>query len=146
MLKNNRFQKVKLFDADEGTSSALRKSGLEVMVGIPNDMLAILVTSTKAAQNWFLSDNAAPYTVNIYPFISLYDDPNFPVDYAFFGGNYVPVIDGTTSYTDMFDANHDTLIWALKKNGCGDLPRIVGEIGWPTDGDMKCKHSVCSTI
>ncbi|RWW30692.1 hypothetical protein GW17_00004716 [Ensete ventricosum] len=94
----------------------------------------------------FLSNNAAPYTVNIYPFISLYDDPNFPVDYAFFGGNYVPVIDGTTSYTDMFDANHDTLIWALKKNGCGDLPRIVGEIGWPTDGDMKCKHSVCSTI
>ncbi|XP_065019031.1 glucan endo-1,3-beta-glucosidase 6-like [Musa acuminata AAA Group] len=230
MLKNNGFQKVKLFDADEGLLNALKKSGLEVMVGIPNDMLAVLAANTKAAQNWvsknvseyindgvniryvavgnepflqtyngsflqttfpalrnvqgaltraglssqvkvtiplnadvyesssgrpsdgdfrsdirdlmlaivkFLSDNAAPFTVNIYPFISLYSDPNFPVDYAFFEGNSSPVIDGTTSYTNMFDANHDTLIWALKKNGYGNLPVIVGEIGWPTDGDMN---------
>ncbi|CAL9039380.1 unnamed protein product [Musa banksii] len=85
----------------------------------------------------FLSDNAAPFTVNIYLFISLYGDPNFPVDYAFFEGKSVPVIDGTTNYTNMFDANHDTLIWALKKNGYRDLPIIVGEIGWPTDGDMN---------
>ncbi|KAJ8486077.1 hypothetical protein OPV22_018562 [Ensete ventricosum] len=230
MLKNNGFQKVKLFDADEGTLNALKKSGLEVMVGIPNDMLAVLATSFKAAQNWvsknvseyiddgvniryvavgnepflqtyngsflqttfpalqnvqgaltkaglssqvkvtiplnadvyesssdrpsdgdfrsdihdlmlgivnFLSDNTAPFTVNIYPFISLYSDPNFPVDYAFFEGNSSPVIDGTTSYTNMFDANHDTLIWALKKNGYGNLPVIIGEIGWPTDGDTN---------
>ncbi|XP_072952763.1 glucan endo-1,3-beta-glucosidase 6 [Typha angustifolia] len=230
MLKDNGFQKVKLFDAEEGTLSALKKSGLEVMVGIPNDMLLTLATSMKAAENWvsknvssytsngvniryvavgnepflqtyngsflqttfpalqniqgalikaglssqvkvtvplnadvyqspsgrpsdgdfrsdihdlmlaivkFLSDNGAPFTVNIYPFISLYSDANFPVEYAFFEGAASPVIDGTASYTNMFDANHDTLIWALKKNGFGNLPVIVGEIGWPTDGDMN---------
>ena len=85
----------------------------------------------------FLSDNAAPFTVNIYPFISLYTDSNFPVDYAFFDGTTTPVVDGSTTYNNMFDANHDTLVWALKKNGFENLPIIIGEIGWPTDGDMN---------
>lgn len=35
----------------------------------------------------------------------------------------------------MFDANYDTLISALEKNGFGSMEVIVGEIGWPTDGD-----------
>lgn len=60
MLKNNGFQKVKLFDADEGILNALKRSGLEVMVGIPNDMLAVLAASTKAAQNW-VSKNVSEY-------------------------------------------------------------------------------------
>jgi hypothetical protein len=52
MLKGNGFQKVKLFDAEDGTMSALRKSGLEVMVGIPNELLMIMATSMKAAEKW----------------------------------------------------------------------------------------------
>ncbi|KAL5211533.1 hypothetical protein ABZP36_022380 [Zizania latifolia] len=228
MLKDNGFDRVKLFDAEDGTMNALKKSGLEVMVGIPNDLLATMATSMKAANNWvdqnvssfvndgvkiryvavgnepfletyngsflqttfpairniqsalvraglgtqvkvtcplnadvyqsstskpsdgdfrtdihdlmltivkFLSDTGGAFTVNIYPFISLYTDPNFPVDYAFFEGNSQPIVDGSATYTNMFDANYDTLIWALKKNGYGNLPVIVGEIGWPTDGD-----------
>ncbi|KAG0503307.1 hypothetical protein HPP92_003379 [Vanilla planifolia] len=230
LLKDDGFQKLKLFDAEEETMNALRNTGIEVMVGIPNDMLQILATSTRAAQAWvsqnvsnhfndgvniryvavgnepflrtyngsflqntlpamqniqgalaqaglssrvkvtvplnadvyqsssgrpsdgdfradirdlmlsiikFQSDNGSPFTVNIYPFISLYNDPNFPVDYAFFDGTSSPVVDGSITYTNVFDANHDTLIWALRKNGFGNLPIIVGEIGWPTDGDMN---------
>ncbi|CAL9768085.1 unnamed protein product [Musa acuminata subsp. burmannicoides] len=115
-------------NADVYQSSSGRPSDGDFRADIHDLVLAIVK---------FHSDNAAPFTVNIYPFISLYGDPNFPVDYAFFEGKSVPVIDGTTNYTNMFDANHDTLIWALKKNGYGDLPIIVGEIGWPTDGDMN---------
>ncbi|CAD5165311.1 unnamed protein product [Musa acuminata subsp. malaccensis] len=115
-------------NADVYQSSSRRPSDGDFRADIHDLVLTIVK---------FLSDNAAPFTVNIYPFISLYGDPNFPVDYAFFEGKSVPVIDGTTNYTNMFDANHDTLIWALKKNGYGDLPIIVGEIGWPTDGDMN---------
>ncbi|EMS53489.1 Glucan endo-1,3-beta-glucosidase 6 [Triticum urartu] len=261
MLKDNGFQKVKLFDAEDGTMSALRESGLEVMVGIPNELLAIMASSMKAADKWveknvsnylnkgcnvswsvvsfdstvvrkmnchesrvsegqrrhfsryvavgnepflstyngsfllttfpalkniqsalvkaglgnqikvtvpqnadvydtatgkpsdgdfrtdihdrileivkFLSDTGGVFTVNIYPFISLYIDPNFPAEYAFFDGRSQPVVDGSATYTNMFDANHDTLIWALKKNGYGNLPIVIGEIGWPTDGDMN---------
>ncbi|XP_058068627.1 glucan endo-1,3-beta-glucosidase 6 [Magnolia sinica] len=231
LLRDNGFQKVKLFDADSSTLSALGKSGIEVMVGIPNDMLATLAGSMKAAEEWvsknvsahvsnngvniryvavgnepflatyngsflkttfpalqnvqgalikaglssqvkvtiplnadvyespnglpsggdfrsdihdlmltiikFLSDNAAPFTVNIYPFISLYLDSDFPTSYAFFDGASSPVNDGGTIYNNVFDANHDTLVWALQKNGYGNLPIIIGEIGWPTDGDKN---------
>ncbi|XP_009797292.1 glucan endo-1,3-beta-glucosidase 6 [Nicotiana tabacum] len=232
MLRENGIRKVKLFDADYDTLKALGKAGpeLEVMVGIPNDLLSTLA-SLKAAEKWvsknvsvhisnnnvniryvavgnepylttyngtylrttlpamqnvqtalvkaglgnkvkvtcplnadvyesssglpsggdfraaihgfvsqlvkFLSDNGCPFTINIYPFISLYNDPNFPVEYAFFDGNATPLNDGGTTYTNMFDANHDTLVWALQKNGFGNVPIIIGEIGWPTDGDRN---------
>lgn len=85
----------------------------------------------------FLSLNAAPFTVNIYPFISLYNDANFPFDYAFFDGYSSPINDNGNIYTNVFDANYDTLVWALQKNGFGNLSIIVGEIGWPTDGDRN---------
>ncbi|KAK9684003.1 hypothetical protein RND81_10G179900 [Saponaria officinalis] len=231
MLSDNGIQKVKLFDSDYHTLRALGKTQIEVMVGIPNDMLYTLATSRKAAEQWvsdnvtehlknnhvniryvavgnepylatyngsflrttfpalqniqnalikaghsntvrvtvpsnadvyssasgkpsdgdfradihdymiqivkFLSDNGAPFTVNIYPFISLYTDSNFPVEYAFFDGNASPVNDGGTNYYNMFDANYDTLIWALQKNGFGNMPIKIGEIGWPTDGDVN---------
>lgn len=231
MLRDNGFQKVKLFDSDYSTLRALGKTGIEVMVGIPNDMLSTLASSMKAAEKWvaqnvsdhvnnnnvniryvavgnepflqtyngtflkttypalaniqsalikaglsnqvkvtcplnadvysssttfpsggdfrtdihgymmqivkFLSTNDAPFTVNIYPFISLYTDPNFPVEYGMFDGIATPINDGGTSYYNMFDANYDTLVWALQKNGFTNMPIIVGEIGWPTDGDIN---------
>lgn len=83
----------------------------------------------------FLSDNAAPLTINIYPFLSLNADPHFPREYAFFNGSAAPVVDGSIAYTNVFEANFDTLISALEKNGFSKLPVIVGEVGWPTDGD-----------
>ncbi|KAI3437280.1 Glucan endo-1 [Psidium guajava] len=232
MLRDNGFRKVKLFDADYGALRALgRTPDIEVMVGIPNDMLASFASSVKAAERWvsknvsthissfntniryvavgnepflqtyngsfltttypalqnvqsalrkanlhnqvkvtvplnadvyestsslpsggdfradihdymiqivkFLSDSGGSFTVNIYPFISLYTDANFPVEYAFFDGNASPIVDGSATYYNMFDANYDTLVWALQKNGFGNLPIIVGEIGWPTDGDRN---------
>jgi hypothetical protein len=85
----------------------------------------------------FLSQNNAPFTVNIYPFISLYLDANFPVDFAFFNGFSSPLNDNGRIYDNVFDANYDTLVWALNKNGFNNMPIIVGEIGWPTDGDRN---------
>ncbi|KAG6586415.1 Glucan endo-1,3-beta-glucosidase 8, partial [Cucurbita argyrosperma subsp. sororia] len=86
----------------------------------------------------FLSINNAPFTVNIYPFLSLYGNDYFPIDFAFFDGTYKPIKDGDLTYTNVFDANFDTLVSALTKAGYPDMKIIVGEIGWPTDGD---KHA-----
>jgi hypothetical protein len=85
----------------------------------------------------FLFRNDAPFTINIYPFLSLYSDSHFPLDYAFFDGTNKPLKDGDKVYTNAFDANFDTLVWALFRAGYADLPIIVGEIGWPTDGDIN---------
>nr|APR64151.1 hypothetical protein [Populus tomentosa] len=232
MLRDNGIQKVKLFDADSATLNAFANSGIQIMVGIPNEMLYTLANSEQAAENWvaknvsshvssggvdiryvavgnepflstyngsflgttlpalqniqsaltkagldarvkvtvplnadvyesptnlpsdgnfrsdiqdlmlsivkFLSDNGAPFTVNIYPFISLYTNPNFPLGFAFFNNSSSSSFtDGGKIYDNVFDANHDTLVWALQKNGYGNLSIVIGEIGWPTDGDQN---------
>ncbi|KAG4930222.1 hypothetical protein JHK82_047290 [Glycine max] len=85
----------------------------------------------------FLYANNAPFTVNIYPFLSLYGNDHFPFDFAFFDGSNRPLIDGNSAYTNVFDANLDTLLWALEKSGYPDIEVIVGEVGWPTDGDKN---------
>lgn len=90
----------------------------------------------------FLNDNESPFTVNIYPFLSLYADENFPMDFAFFDGDSQPVVDGSVQYTNVFDANLDTLVWSLRKAGVPNMTIIVGEVGWPTDGD---KHATSAS-
>lgn len=85
----------------------------------------------------FLSDSASPFTVNIYPFISLYEDPNFPIDFAFFDGFSPSLNDNGRVYDNVFIANYDTLVSSLQKNGFSNMSIIVGEIGWPTDGDRN---------
>ncbi|XP_052174928.1 glucan endo-1,3-beta-glucosidase 8 [Diospyros lotus] len=90
---------------------------------------------TKIVQ--FLHQNNAPFTVNIYPFLSLYGNDNFPVDYAFFDGVSSPIVDNEIQYTNVFDANFDTLVSALKAAGFGDTTILVGEVGWPTEGDKN---------
>lgn len=236
LLKDNGIKKVKIFDADAATMSALAGSGIEVMVAIPNNQLAAM-NDYDTAKKWvnrnvsrynfdggvnikyvavgnepflssyngsflnvtfpalqniqnalneagvgdtikatvplnadvynspeskqvpsagrfrtdindlmtqivqFFNQSGAPFSVNIYPFLSLYGNDNFPLDFAFFDGTSQPVVDNGISYTNVFDANFDTLVSALKAVGLGNLPILVGEVGWPTDGDKNAKAS-----
>lgn len=66
LLKDNGIMKVKLFDADYHNLKLLGNTGIEVMVGIPNDKLYSLATSQKAADKW-VSENITSHisTVNI---------------------------------------------------------------------------------
>uniref|UniRef100_A0A1J3FDZ1 glucan endo-1,3-beta-D-glucosidase n=1 Tax=Noccaea caerulescens TaxID=107243 RepID=A0A1J3FDZ1_NOCCA len=84
----------------------------------------------------FLAQNKAPFTVNIYPFLSLYLSTDFPFDYAFFDGQNT-VNDNGVIYTNVFDASFDTLLASLNALNHGDMEVIVGEVGWPTDGDKN---------
>ncbi|RDY05623.1 Glucan endo-1,3-beta-glucosidase 8, partial [Mucuna pruriens] len=82
----------------------------------------------------FLDEKKSPFLVNIYPFLSLYQNEDFPKDYAFFDGHSKTTDDKNAHYTNMFDANLDTLVWSLKKLGHPNVSITIGEIGWPTDG------------
>ena len=231
MLKDNKINKVKLFDSDNWTIKYFAGTGIEVMLGIPNSQLNRFSDDYDNAKDWvkenvtkhlydggvnikyvavgnepflksyngshlkttfpalkniqkaldaagvgdkikatipqnadvydsgsqgpsagnfrsdirdlmldivrFIKDNNAPFVVNIYPFLSLYGNPDFPVEFAFFDGGAKPVNDKGTQYTNMFDANLDTLIWSLKKAGAPNVEIMVGEIGWPTDGNIN---------
>ncbi|XP_012851138.1 PREDICTED: glucan endo-1,3-beta-glucosidase 5-like [Erythranthe guttata] len=63
LMKDNGFDKVKLFEADPGAMLALGRSGIQVMVGIPNDMLASLASSVRVAEDW-VSHNVSYYLSN----------------------------------------------------------------------------------
>ncbi|PKI71467.1 hypothetical protein CRG98_008140 [Punica granatum] len=233
LLKDNKIEKVKLFEAEPDALRALAGSGIQVMVGIPNDLLAILSSSPAASDLWvrqnvsayvgkdgvdiryvavgnepfltsyagqyvnyvvptllnlqqslakanlagsvklvvpcnadayeanlpsqgafrpeltdimtqlvsFLNTNGSPFVVNIYPFLSLYGSSDFPQDYAFFEGTTHPVTDGNNVYTNAFDGNFDTLVAALTKIGYSQMPIVIGEVGWPTDGALNANLS-----
>jgi len=51
LLRDNGIKKVKLFDADQETLSALAGTGIEVMVAIPNVMLDTM-TDYDTAKEW----------------------------------------------------------------------------------------------
>lgn len=63
LMKDNGIDKVKLFEADPGAMAALGRSGLQVMVGIPNDMLAGIASSVRVAEEW-VSQNVSRYLSN----------------------------------------------------------------------------------
>lgn len=153
------------FPALQNIQAALVKAGLgrQVKVTVPlnadvyesgdglpssgdfrSDIKTLMVSIVR-----FLADSVSPITFNIYPFLSLNADPNFPREYAFFpngggGGGAKPVVDGSISYTNVFDANFDTLVSALEKNGfdANKVEIIVGEVGWPTDGDHNANPAM----
>lgn len=62
MLKDNGIQKVKLFDTDSSTMSALAGSGIEVMVAIPNDQLTAMTDYDRAKQ--WVRRNVTRYNFN----------------------------------------------------------------------------------
>lgn len=60
LLKDNGFNKVKLFEADPSALKALGNSGIQVMLGIPNEFLAPLANSVQFAINW-VQQNVSNY-------------------------------------------------------------------------------------
>lgn len=64
LLHDNGIQKVKLFEADSDILRALSRSGIQVMVGIPNDLLAPLAGSVAAAERWVSQNVSAHVSSN----------------------------------------------------------------------------------
>ncbi|XP_050372984.1 glucan endo-1,3-beta-glucosidase 8-like [Argentina anserina] len=129
-------QKIKAivpFNADVYEASSDKPSDGQFRKDIRVEMLKIL---------GLLKSNKSPFFVNIYPFISLQQSSDFPREFAFFDGTNKPVQDNNNQYTNVFDANYDTLVWSLKKVGYQDLDIVIGEAGWPTDGDQNANATL----
>ena len=60
LLQANGIRKVKLFEADTKILGALSRSGIQVMVGIPNDLLAPIAASVAVAERW-VSQNVSAH-------------------------------------------------------------------------------------
>ncbi|KAI3511942.1 hypothetical protein L1887_19103 [Cichorium endivia] len=92
----------------------------------------------------FLAKHKAPFMVNIYPFLTVaLSDDGFPVDFVFFDGEG-GITDENIDYTNVFDASYDTCVSALKQAGHDNMTIVVGEVGWPTDGNIWANASLAS--
>ncbi|GLJ37555.1 hypothetical protein SUGI_0763240 [Cryptomeria japonica] len=226
VLQANNITKVKLFDADPLVLEALTGTHINVMLGVPNQMLKTLSKSRAAARSWvhdnvtryafkggvdiryiavgnepflasykgqfqafvlpavvniqqalekanlanqvkvvvpcnadayqskvpskgifrpdlnktihqlvsFLSSNGSPFVVNIYPLLDVHQNKNSSIHHPFFENSTHPFIDGRRVYQNDFERILDSLETALKQNGFGQMPIIIGGIGWPTEG------------
>lgn len=65
LLKENGFNKVKLFEADPRALQALAKSGIQVMLGIPNEFLEPLASSVQFAITWVAHNVSAYVTAGV---------------------------------------------------------------------------------
>lgn len=88
-----------------------------------------------------LNASGAPLAINMYPHLHIVEK-KFPLEFAFFDNNSTfNVKDGANVYTNIFDFVYDSFVWALKKNGFGNMKIIVTQIGWPTDGHIYANAS-----
>ncbi|KAG0493821.1 hypothetical protein HPP92_004815 [Vanilla planifolia] len=60
MLKDNGISKLKLFDADQWTLDTFSATGIEIMVGIPNDQLSSISKNYGHAKDW-VKENVTKY-------------------------------------------------------------------------------------
>ncbi|XVF23890.1 hypothetical protein REPUB_Repub13aG0078700 [Reevesia pubescens] len=76
-----------------------------------------------------------PFMINPYPYFELNAMEN-KLDYAVFKRN-PGVFDKHSgkTYTNAFDALLDKTFSAMSAIGCGDVEIVIGETGWPSQGD-----------
>ncbi|CAL9754755.1 unnamed protein product [Musa acuminata subsp. burmannicoides] len=88
----------------------------------------------------FLVENQSPFMVDLYPYYAYRDSPsNVSLDYALFSPSASDVIDPNTGlvYTNMFDAQLDSIFFALMALNFRTLKIMVTESGWPNKGAAK---------
>ncbi|KAH7405477.1 hypothetical protein KP509_15G072000 [Ceratopteris richardii] len=91
----------------------------------------------------FLSSTGAPFMANVYPFLAYISaNGDIKLPYALLDSVGAPeyyVADAGSGlvYTNLFDAQIDTLVFALEKVGFGTLPLMVTETGWPSAGGLE---------
>ncbi|XP_010421258.1 PREDICTED: glucan endo-1,3-beta-glucosidase-like [Camelina sativa] len=81
----------------------------------------------------FLRATSSPFVVNPYPFFGYSIET---LDFALARPN-PGLIDRHTKllYTNMLDAQLDSVYSAMDKLGFSDVEIVIGEIGWPSEGD-----------
>eukprot|EP00252_Welwitschia_mirabilis_P017115 TRINITY_DN37_c0_g1_i2.p2 TRINITY_DN37_c0_g1~~TRINITY_DN37_c0_g1_i2.p2 ORF type:complete len:161 (-),score=14.74 TRINITY_DN37_c0_g1_i2:111-593(-) len=83
----------------------------------------------------FLQDNDAPFMAHIYPYFAYVGDKrDISLDYALLGSRKPVLNDDGKIYSNLFDATFDALVAAIGDLGFGDIPIVVAESGWPSDG------------
>lgn len=84
----------------------------------------------------FLHDTGSSLMVNAYPYFSYINNPQYvSLDNALFRSpNITP--DQNLVYNNIFDGTVDAFVYAMEREGFGEIPVVVTETGWPTSGGL----------
>ncbi|KAK1277703.1 Glucan endo-1,3-beta-glucosidase [Acorus gramineus] len=94
----------------------------------------------------FLTSTGAPLLVNVYPYFSYKGDTShIPLQYATFTSPSTVVHDGSLNYQNLFDAMVDSVYAALSQVGGANVPIVVSESGWPSDGGFAASVANAGT-
>ncbi|OMO78255.1 Glycoside hydrolase, family 17 [Corchorus capsularis] len=84
----------------------------------------------------FLYDTQSPFMVNVYPYFSYTSSmEHVSLDYALFRAEKT-VQDGRLMYGNLFEASVDAFLYAIEKEGFGEMEVVVSETGWPKGGGV----------
>ncbi|KAL9255671.1 Glucan endo-1,3-beta-glucosidase, basic isoform-like protein [Drosera capensis] len=93
----------------------------------------------------FLVSNGSPLLLNCYPYFVFKDTPSLDINYALFTSPGVVVQDGPYGYQNLLFAMVDAAYSALEKAGATEVPIVLSETGWPTEGDVATSVSNAQT-
>ncbi|KAK6150522.1 hypothetical protein DH2020_015454 [Rehmannia glutinosa] len=155
ILKDNKIGKVKLFDSDPWTVNFFAGTGIEVMLGIPNNQLATLAKNYDKAKDW-VKHNVAKHLYNGGVNIKYVAVGNEPFLKAYNGSNIDTTFPALKNIQKALNEHGigDKIKVTIPQNGdvltqaatahplatFADAPKvkiIIGEIGWPTDGNIN---------
>eukprot|EP01018_Ginkgo_biloba_P023025 Gb_36473 [translate_table: standard] len=95
----------------------------------------------------FLEATDSAFMINLYPYLTFKEIPEIPLGFALFEDGYrshdISYVNGFSNtdpnsglvYTNLFDALVDSVACAVASLGYNDVPIIVTETGWPSEGD-----------
>lgn len=150
LLFNNQDEINNLLPAMRSLHSVLRKDGIQDIKVTTAHALNIFNGVTVPSLARFRMDYAksffaplllfhrktkTPFMINPYPYFELNAIEN-KLEYAVFKPN-PGVFDKHSgkTYTNAFDSLLDKTFSAMSAMGCGDVEIVIGETGWPSQGD-----------
>ncbi|CAK9869200.1 unnamed protein product [Sphagnum jensenii] len=87
----------------------------------------------------FLSSTQSPFMINVYPYLAYLADggQNIALNYALIEPGAVGVTDSNSGlhYSSLIDAQLDAIIYAMQALNFNNIPLILTESGWPSQGD-----------
>ncbi|KAK9699775.1 hypothetical protein RND81_08G195400 [Saponaria officinalis] len=135
--------------AIRNVQNALNAANLAAQIKVSTAIYSAFITNSSPPSNGqfgdlsfmgpvvnFLKSNGSPLLINIYPYFAyIGDKKDIPLDYALFTSPGPVVIDNNgLKYQNLFDAMVDSVYAALAKAGGSDIPIVVSESGWPSNG------------
>lgn len=149
-LSDSSLDMTKLVPAMQNVQTALESLGLagNIQVSTPHSFGVMGASYPPSAGSFqgqytavmksilsFLSQKGSVFMVNIYPFFAYRDNPEqISLDYALFNSNASVVYDSGRQYKNLFDAQLDSVVFAMNQLGFGNMSVVVTESGWPSGG------------